>query len=100
MAIPSKLRNLALLALIGAAAACSPAGLLNLAVSRAGYHIVRDLAYGGDSRQKLDLYIPDHAAAKAPVMLFFYGGSWQGGSKALYRAFGQAFASQGIIVAV
>src|SRR6201999_1316412 len=32
--------------------------------------------------------------------LFFYGGSWQSGSKSIYPAFGQAFASQGIVTAV
>ena len=79
-------------------AACSPAALIDLAVPRSGYHVARDLAYGPDPRQKLDLYVPDKLAAPAPVMLFFYGGSWKGGSKSLYRAFGQAFASQGIAV--
>ena len=34
------------------------------------------------------------------MLLFFYGGSWQSGSKDVYRAFGQAFASIGIVVAV
>jgi acetyl esterase/lipase len=33
-------------------------------------------------------------------MLFFYGGAWQGGDRSRYRAFGQIFASQGIITAV
>jgi acetyl esterase/lipase len=80
--------------------ACSPAPLLNLAVPQDGYRIERDLAYGADPRQKLDLYVPDHLAAPAPVMLFFYGGSWEGGSKSYYKALGQAFASKGIIVAV
>jgi len=81
-------------------AACSPAALVDLVVPRDGYHVARDLAYGPDPRQRLDLYVPDKLRAPAPVMLFFYGGSWKGGSKSLYRAFGQAFASQGIIAAV
>jgi acetyl esterase/lipase len=88
-------------ALMGALlAACSPVSVLNLAVSRSGYHVVRDLAYGADPRQKLDLYVPDMATAKMPVMLFFYGGSWESGSKDTYLALGQAFASKGIMVAV
>jgi acetyl esterase/lipase len=80
--------------------ACSPAGLINLAVPRAGYHIVRGLAYGPDPRQRLDFYVPDNPGPHMPVLLFFYGGSWQGGTKSLYLAFGQAFASQGILVAI
>lgn len=87
-------------ALAALLSACSPAALLNLAVPQDGYHIERDLAYGADPRQKLDLYVPDHLAAPAPVLLFFYGGSWEGGSKSYYKALGQAFASKGIIVAV
>jgi acetyl esterase/lipase len=83
-----------------AAAACAPVTVLNLLVPRGGYHVVRDLAYGADPRQKLDLYVPDGLKAPAPVILFFYGGSWQNGSKAMYLAFGQAFASRGIVVAV
>ena len=81
-------------------AACSPISVLNLAVSRSGYHIVRDLAYGADPRQRLDLYVPDAPPPKMPVILFFYGGSWESGSKNLYLALGQAFASKGIMVAV
>src|ERR1700679_2349691 len=83
-----------------AAASCSPVTVLNLLVPRGGYHVLRDLPYGAGARQKLDLYVPDGLKAPAPVILFFYGGSWQSGSKATYLAFGQAFASRGIIVAV
>jgi acetyl esterase/lipase len=81
-------------------AACSPAALLNLTVPTTGYRVVRDLPYGTDARQKLDLYIPDGLKAPAPVILFFYGGSWQSGEKSWYLAFGQAFASKGIVVAI
>ena len=87
------------LGLAAVAVACSPVSALNLLVPRGGYHAVRDVAYGSDPRQKMDVYVPDGAAG-APAMLFFYGGSWQDGSKDLYLALGQAFASQGIIVAV
>jgi acetyl esterase/lipase len=78
--------------------ACVP--ILNLAVPRAGYAIKQDIAYGADPRQKLDIYVPDGLARLAPVILFFYGGSWQSGNKDIYRAFGQAFASQGIVTVV
>jgi acetyl esterase/lipase len=89
-----------LMTLVTAVAACSPASVLNLMIPRSGYHIVRDIAYGSDPRQKIDLYVPDNLKAAAPVILFFYGGSWQSGSKELYLGLGQAFMSEGIIVAV
>jgi len=74
--------------------------VINGTVPRTGYRIVPDLAYGPEPRQTLDLYIPDGLTAPAPVLLFFYGGSWQSGTKAVYRAFGQAFAGEGIVTAV
>lgn len=88
------------MAFAGFLSACSPAALLNIFVSQQGYRIERDLAYGTDPRQKLDLYVPDALTAPAPVLLFFYGGSWESGSKTYYKALGQAFASKGVIVAV
>ena len=88
--------------LTAAVEACAPAAVLalNLAVPRSGYHVVRDLPYGTDPRQKLDVYVPDNLKTKAPVILFFYGGFWQSGSKDLYLGFGQAFASEGLVVVI
>jgi acetyl esterase/lipase len=87
----------ALLALL--ASACSPA-LLNITVPRTGYSVHRDLAYGSAPRNKLDIYVPDGLKAPAPVILFFYGGNWQSGSKDQYLAFGEAFTSEGFVVAI
>lgn len=78
----------------------APVAALNLVVPRSGYRIERDLAYGADPRQRLDLYVPDNLTAPAPVLLFFYGGSWQSGNKSWYLALGQAFAGKGVVVAV
>jgi acetyl esterase/lipase len=78
----------------------SLAPVLNLLISREGYSVKEDLSYGGNPRQKLDVYTPDHLAGKAPVILFFYGGSWQSGRKEDYLAFGEAFATKGIVVAI
>jgi acetyl esterase/lipase len=80
--------------------ACQPLSLVNLLVPRAGYDVHRGLAYGPDPRQKLDIYIPHGLKAPAPVLLFFYGGSWQSGERGDYRGFGQAFASAGIVTVV
>jgi len=97
----SKQRMIAMAMLIGILTlSCSPVSLLNLTISRAGYRVMRDFNYGSDPRQKLDLYVPDNLSTKAPVLLFFYGGSWDSGSKNLYLALGQAFASKGIVVAI
>lgn len=40
----------------------------------------RDIAYGQDPAQRLDVYVPA-AAAKAPVIVMMHGGAWALGSK-------------------
>jgi acetyl esterase/lipase len=80
--------------------ALSPFTMLNLLVPRTGYAVHRGLAFGMGPRQRLDVYVPHGLTAPAPVLLFFYGGGWQGGDRTNYLAFGQAFASAGIVTAV
>lgn len=81
-------------------AGCSSAELVNSLVPTDDYRLVADLAYGADPRQKLDLYVPRAGQAPYRVVVFFYGGNWQTGSKADYRFMGEALASQGFIVAL
>jgi acetyl esterase/lipase len=90
------------LALIGGLpiAGCGPAALLNALVPDDGYRVERDLAYGPAARQRLDLYLPSEVVAPAPVVVFFYGGRWEAGSKADYRFVGQALASRGFVVVI
>jgi acetyl esterase/lipase len=94
-----RLKASLLAAAIALLSACSPAPFLNLLVPRGGYAIHRAIAYGADPRQKLDVYVPNGAKG-ATVLLFFYGGSWQSGNRDMYLAFGQAFASAGIVTVV
>lgn len=96
----TKSKALAASLLAALLSACQPIGLVNLLVPRSGYAVHRGLAYGADPRQKLDIYVPRNVKAPAPVLLFFYGGAWQAGSRGDYRAFGQAFASAGIVTVV
>jgi len=55
-----------------------------------------DLAYGADRRQKLDVYAP-RMAMNRTVVIFWYGGSWQEGSKSDYRFVGTALAKLGFV---
>ncbi|MGH6892508.1 MAG: alpha/beta hydrolase [Dongiaceae bacterium] len=55
-----------------------------------------DVSYGADARQRLDIYRPADAR-KAPVILFWYGGSWQHGAKDYYAFVGAALARQGFV---
>jgi acetyl esterase/lipase len=92
-------KTFGLLALTVVLAACSPS-LLNMVVPDSGYSVHDGIAYGGDPRQKLDVYVPDGLTKPAPVLLFFYGGSWQRGDRGEYRWLGQTFAAEGMVTVV
>jgi acetyl esterase/lipase len=83
-----------------ALAACSKTDALDFLTPHEGYTRHTDIAYGLDPRQKLDVYLPEKAIGPAPVVLFFYGGGWNKGSKDQYRFVGQAFAEKGYVTVV
>ena len=88
----------ALLALV----ACSPIKALDVVTRTDTYRFTPDAAYGPLPRQKLDIYTPVLAAPAAgwPVVVFFYGGSWNSGERAEYKFVGEALASRGVLVLV
>ena len=97
------MRSFAILAaplLLCTLAACSPVRLLNAVVPDEGYTLRSDLAYGQRERQKLDIYVPDGLEAPAPVVVFFYGGSWQRGDRQSYRFIGEALSRAGIVTVI
>jgi acetyl esterase/lipase len=94
------LRVAASLALIVPTLGCAPARVLNALVSKQGYHIEQNVAYGNEARQQLDIYVPDSIPSERNVAIFFYGGRWEYGSKADYRFVGQALASRGIVTVI
>lgn len=57
----------------------------------------RDVVFGTNARNRLDVYVPKVAADAAPVLVFFYGGSWDSGSKDDYAFVGHALAAQGFV---
>lgn len=80
--------------------ACSPATILNATISRKGYSVFYNIAYGPSPREKLDIYVPDELSSPYTTLIYFYGGSWQSGDKSSYRFVGQAFASKGFITVI
>ncbi|MCH8531532.1 MAG: alpha/beta hydrolase [Saccharospirillum sp.] len=65
-----------------------------------GYSLEAGLAYGDHPRQKLDYYQAKEPKADSPLIVFFYGGSWQEGYKEGYRFVAQGLAEQGYSVVV
>jgi acetyl esterase/lipase len=83
-----------------ALAGCAKVDILNALIPTGDVTIARDVAYGEGARRKLDIYVPKNVAANAPVIVFFYGGTWQTGAKGDYLFAAQALASTGAIVVV
>lgn len=83
-----------------ALSACSLGTLVNTPVSRNGFTLVKDVTYGTDARQKLDVYMPKSLTHPAPVIVFFYGGSWQTGAKKDYLFVAERLTSQGFVVVI
>lgn len=82
---------------------CSPLRTFNALVPKdsGGRLVAKDLAYGAGERRRLDVYAPRRAAAEAlPIIVFFYGGSWNSGDKDGYAFAGRALAAQGFLVAI
>ncbi|MDB5885805.1 MAG: alpha/beta hydrolase [Polaromonas sp.] len=77
--------------------ACSGADVLNATVPSDTYRLTEALAYGPDARQLLDVYQPGDNPGNAPMVVFFYGGSWSSGERGDYRFVGEALASQGMV---
>ena len=56
-----------------------------------------EVAYGPGPRNRADVYRPRAGTAPAPVVVFIHGGSWESGTKGLYRWMGQGLAAQGYV---
>jgi len=84
---------------LGAIAGCSVGALLDALTPGGGSQRIVDEAYGDDSRQRLDVFLPA-SAGRWPVVMFFFGGSWNGGSRETYRFVGEALAARGCLVVI
>ena len=80
--------------------ACAGPAVLNAITSKSGYSVQHGLRYAEGDRGTFDLYVPDGATAKTPLVIFIYGGAWDSGDKGIYGFVGQSLASEGIAVAI
>ncbi len=83
-------------------AGCTKLGALNAVLPKDGatQEVIKDIAYGEKARQNLDIYIPTRQNSDQealPVVVFFYGGSWNSGNKNEYSFVGYALNSKGYI---
>ena len=91
------------LAVLGALAACSPVMLVNAITPSSSFLKTADLAYvaGNNERHRLDVYQPsgaEYVGKLRPVIVFFYGGAWQQGSRSHYLFVAEALTQRGYVV--
>jgi len=96
--MPIRLLIIAIFSLL--AASCAPVDLLNTLVSQDGFSVKKDINYGINPRQNLDVYLPKNVDRDKPVIMFNYGGSWQYGNKNDYLFVAQSFTSYGYVVVI
>jgi acetyl esterase/lipase len=93
-----------LLALLSAASASTLAGYSTLKLFSTftprdpARQVADGVAYAPGERNRLDVYAPPQGAGPWPVVVFFYGGGWNTGSRAEYGWIAQAIAAQGFLV--
>ena len=81
-------------------AACSPTDVLTLGVSGSAYTEISDISYAAGDGHSLDIYQPATPAQGHPVVVFFFGGAWQHGSKEDVRFVAEPLAAAGITVVI
>ncbi|MEO5772335.1 MAG: alpha/beta hydrolase [Burkholderiaceae bacterium] len=98
----SALILLVALGLAGGLAACAPMTALNVLAPADTHTLNAGVAYDSGPRHMLDVYRPTTAAPPGgwPVVVFFYGGSWNSGRRSDYAFVGEALASRGVLALV
>ncbi len=81
------------------AGGCTPADTLNLLARPGTWELTASIPYASGDRRSLDVYRPVNAK-DAPVVVFFYGGNWQNGSKEIYRFLAATLANHGYVAIV
>lgn len=68
-----------------------------LLAGRGTRRMARDVPFGPNPRQRLDIFAPRRSAEPRPVVVFFYGGNWDSGDRHDYAFAGRALAGLGYV---
>jgi len=95
-----KIKKGAAIAALLSCAACAPVNFLNAITPSGSYNLSKNIAYGENERQKLDVYKANTDQGGKPLIVFIHGGSWDSGDKNIYKFIGQGFAKDGYSVII
>lgn len=79
---------------------CQSTMVINALTPRDDFQLQKNIPYGSDARQKLDIYTPTQKNIKSAIVVFVHGGSWANGDKKEYLFVGQAFAEMGYVTVI
>lgn len=83
-----------------ALAACAPVSILNGITPSSTFDRTKNVPFGETDRDKLDIYRAEKPKADGPVLLFVHGGSWDSGSKGIYKFLAEGFTKSGYDIVV
>lgn len=95
-----QLTIIGILSLAVVLSACRSTTLINALTPRGDFDLKKNVPYGDNPRQKLDIYTPTTRPMKSSVIIFVHGGSWANGDKKQYLFVGQAFAEMGYFTVI
>ncbi|MDB6060472.1 MAG: esterase [Verrucomicrobiaceae bacterium] len=90
----------AMIVLLIAVAVFAPVSLLNALTPASTFTLTSNVVYEPTTQLKLDIYRPKNAQPTNPVIVFFYGGSWNRGSRGDYRFAAAALTARGFVVVI
>lgn len=96
----TKLKSILALGVATVLTACAPVNFLNTITPSSTFKLEKNISYGETDRHKLDIYTAKAPKDNAPVMVFIHGGSWEDGSKDIYKFLGEGYAREGYDVVI
>ena len=94
-----RIAAIALLALLMCGCADAFFALVGSGADTRNVRALPDIVFDAEHGLKLDVYAP-RDAQRAPVVVFFYGGSWVDGHRRWYRYVGEALAKHGVVAII
>lgn len=83
-----------------ALSACAPVSILNGITPSSTFDRTKNVSFGEGKREKLDIYRAEAPKEGAPVLMFVHGGSWDSGSKGIYKFLAEGFTQSGYDIVV
>ena len=79
---------------------CASVDILNGITPSSTFDRRKNVSFGEGGRDKLDVYRSEKPKADTPLLMFVHGGSWDSGSKDIYKFLAEGFTKSGYDIVV